>query len=546
MQPTHVLCPDCGFANQLDTHCCAYCGTTPIAGDQGGMKTITTEVDRRSSANSTSVNAISPTMPAPSGGGELQPGTFLGSKKRYHIEQLLGRGGFSATYRAYDTQLQRACVVKQLLIHATWDDDVIQAAQQGFHREVRLLSTLNSPGHPNIPDIYDVLEEHDCLVMKYIEGSNLHTILQMRNGPLPLMEALGYIRDICSALVYMHSHEPTPVMHRDIKPENILLGADKRVWLIDFGLAKVSLGESLHASHSLVAGTRGYTPIEQWQGAAATRSDIYALAATLHTLLTGNLPTVSRAPSLEPHQRHTGAILPEVAALIARGMAEEVSGRPTAQEFLIALEALIAPTTIQHHLHTPDGALLPDAQTLVAWCEQHWQQAVAWLYDRLPDQVTVAWDDTKLVEVLRRSVKAYPTDRDAGLDMAVALLDPAGFGSAAPTLVVDKQVIAFDTRAAQPINVQPLRFVNNGRRYVHAHIARPSWMSTPNPTLALIPGQQATVIFGIDIQGPRLYGWVSDAIEVRQRARTLAQIRVRVTCLSWLQHMWQIASASFL
>jgi serine/threonine protein kinase len=544
VQPTRVLCPQCGSANRLDAQCCAGCGATLVAGGQERTGTIPTVAAGEPIANSTPATATSLTMAVPSFGEELQPGTFLGPNNRYCIDQLLGRGGFSATYRAYDTQLQRACVVKQLIIDPNWNGDMIQAAQQGFHREVQLLSTLNSPGHPNIPDIYDVLEEHDCLVMKYIEGPNLRTILQQREGPLPLVEALGYVRDICSALAYMHSREPTPVLHRDIKPENILLGVDKRVWLIDFGLAKASLGNSVHASRSLVAGTRGYTPIEQWLGAATTRSDIYALAVTLHTLLTGNLPVVGSADSLDPCQTHISAIPPEVEALIAQGMAEEVSDRPTAREFLIALEALITPITIQRGLHAPDGAHLPDAQALVTWCEQHWQLAVAWLYNRLPDQVLVAWGDTDLVEVLHRSVKVYPTERDAGLDMALALLDPAGFGAAVPTLTVDKQVITFDMRTAQPINVQAVRLINSGRRYVRAHIARPSWMSTPNPTVALIPDQHGAVIFRIDIRGPRLHGWVSGTIEVRQRSGTLAQIRVQVTCLSWLQHVWQIVSAS--
>lgn len=517
--------------------------------------------------------------------GAFLPGTLLGPGNRYRIDRLLGKGGFSATYLAYDTQLERACVVKQLVVDPTWDDGIFQAARQGFRREVELLSTLNSPGHPHIPEIYEGLEERSCLVMKYIEGANLRMVLQQHGGPLPLVEALGYARAICSALIYMHSRQPQPVLHRDIKPENIVLGSDGRVWLIDFGLAKAIVEQAAPSSNSLIAGTPGYTPVEQWRGVAEPRSDVYALAATLYTLLTGWAPPVGSGDPPEPLQQRNRAIMPAVEVLIARGMAEDVASRPTAQAFLAALEALLisppplvhgfqasdgtpladdqalvawyeqqqqhvetllSPLPFVHGFQAPDGTLLGDDQALTAWCEQHWQQAAVWLYSCLPDQVPAGWGNTKLVDDLRRCVRSHPSDPDAGLDMALALLDPQGFAAAVPTLDVDKAVLDFDTRCAPSVDVRPLTLTNTSRRYVRAHVARPSWVSTTQPTVALIPGQCSTMILRVNLRRPRFRGWIGGPIQVRQHGRTLVQIPVQVVCLSWLHYVWRIASASFL
>src|SRR5262245_23892214 len=108
MQPAHVFCPQCGSTNQLDAYRCIGCGTRLIGDTQECIGTTTTVAAGESPANSTLITAASPTIPASSPfAGELQHGTLLGLNNRYRIDQLLGRGGFSATYLAYDTQLQR-------------------------------------------------------------------------------------------------------------------------------------------------------------------------------------------------------------------------------------------------------------------------------------------------------------------------------------------------------------------------------------------------------------------------------------------------------
>jgi serine/threonine protein kinase len=271
-----VTCPQCERPVRAGALYCGGCGV--------GLPTITPPTR----STYLTRNRASPRQT----GEELLPGTLLGMHNRYQIDCLLGRGGFGQAYRAYDTQLQRYCVLKRMVLHPAWGEHQRQVMRQNFQREARLRVTLNSRGHPHIPDIYEYLDEDDCLVMKYIEGQHLGQVLDGRTTPLPIETALRYARDICSALVYMHSHTPEPVLHRDIKPSNLMTDREGRVWLIDFGIARehtVTLSQN-DPHTTLPRGTPGFTPPEQWGGAAEPRSDVYALATTLRTLLTKVYP----------------------------------------------------------------------------------------------------------------------------------------------------------------------------------------------------------------------------------------------------------------
>ena len=288
---------------------------------------------------------------------DFPPETCLGPGGRYRIELVLGGGGFGLAYQAFDQRLERPCVVKQLVVQdAPAESDYLQHVQASFAREARLLATLNTPGHPNLPEIYEYLPDQHCLVMKYIAGQSLQGVLQRRKAPLPVALALRYGRDVAAALVYMHGRcnaqgEPTPVLHRDIKPDNILLDSTERIWLIDFGLAW-----ALHNQHELAAagydqsaGTPGYTALEQWQGHAEPRSDVYALAATLHVLLTNVRPTVNLVealahgvwPALPPVRHINPEVSEELAQLIQRATAPTVHERPDAATFLHALDTIL-------------------------------------------------------------------------------------------------------------------------------------------------------------------------------------------------------------
>lgn len=248
-------------------------------------------------------------------------------------------------YLAYDTALRRECVIKRLHLSPRRSDPV--PLLRYFEHEALLLASLNTPGHPTIPEIYEYLPVEHCLVMKYIAGQSLRALLNSRTEPLAEAVALRLVRDVCSALAYMHGKEPEPVLHLDVKPDNILIGGDGRVWLVDFGLARGALpGERAERC----AGTPGFAPPEQWRGEAEQRSDIYALALTLYALLTNYIPRglalhaliTDSLPSLPPIVQLNPTVRPEVIRLVAWGGAPAVAERPTARQFLAAIEALLA------------------------------------------------------------------------------------------------------------------------------------------------------------------------------------------------------------
>jgi eukaryotic-like serine/threonine-protein kinase len=240
---------------------------------------------------------------------------------RYRIVNLIGQGGFGAVYRAWDLNLKRPCAVKENL-------DISAEAQKQFDREVQLLANLH---HSNLPRIYDCFflpGMGQYLVMDFIEGQDLQSMLEAR-GPLPEAEVIPWIRQICEALDYMHSQSP-PVIHRDIKPANIIITPQGRAMLVDFGISKV-YDPQLKTTVGARAVTPGFSPWEQYgQGSTDNRSDIYALGATLYALLTGQEPPESIAlmggvaALVSPRELN-----PTIAPHVAQAIEQALQSRPT-------------------------------------------------------------------------------------------------------------------------------------------------------------------------------------------------------------------------
>ena len=252
---------------------------------------------------------------------------------RYRIVKLLGQGGFGAVYKVWDLNLNRACALKENL--DTWSE-----AERQFMREAQVLASLAHPNLPHVSDYFSVPEQGQYLVMELVEGEDLESLVQ-RQGPLAPHQALHWIGQIADALQYMHNQHP-PVIHRDIKPANIRITPDGRAVLVDFGLAKV-YDSHLKTTVGARAVTEGYSPPEQYgTGSTDARTDIYALAATLYTLLTGQQPqeSVQRIVNdqVELVDRTNAQIKPEVGQAIARSMSLNPSHRYQAvQEFKLAL-----------------------------------------------------------------------------------------------------------------------------------------------------------------------------------------------------------------
>jgi tetratricopeptide (TPR) repeat protein len=207
-----------------------------------------------------------PPMPA------LKPGARLGP---YEVESKLGEGGMGEVFRAIDTRLGRPVAIK-------FAQERFSAR---FDREARAISSLN---HPNICTLYDIGPNY--LVMELLEGDTLAA--RLKNGPLPVDQALRYASQIAAALADAHEHG---IVHRDLKPANIIL-SKSGVKVLDFGIASLEGDQTLTGSR-LVMGTPAYMAPEQREGKPAdARTDLYSFGCVLYEMLTGDRATPDRKP----------------------------------------------------------------------------------------------------------------------------------------------------------------------------------------------------------------------------------------------------------
>ncbi len=217
---------------------------------------------------------------------------------RYKILNLIKRGGMGVIYMAEDLHLERTCAVKELLIDfSNTSSEDINRAVENFKREARILAELH---HTNLPKVYDYFVSKDkyFLVMDYIKGDDLLSLLNRRSGGFPEEIVTKWLFQLCNVLDYLHTHDP-PIIYRDVKPSNIMLREkDKSLILIDFGIAVIS-GGTLPLKKRDSLGTLGYVSPEQCDGKASPAGDIYSLGATAYHLLTGHLPPMFAESTLK-------------------------------------------------------------------------------------------------------------------------------------------------------------------------------------------------------------------------------------------------------
>ena len=214
----------------------------------------------------------------------LKPGTVLDG--RYNIVKALKAGGMGAVYRAKDTRLEQICAVKEML---SKEGDDFEYYKKRFLSEARFLADLRHPGIPRVTD-YFTHKKRYYLVMDYLEGVDLLAYIADECNAVGIDEetVVKWTIEICDILVYLHGQKPVPILHRDLKPSNIFLRKDKKLMLIDFGLARTVNPDSL--GQKTIVGTLGYAPMEQYQGHPDPRSDIYSLSGVMHFLLTAVQP----------------------------------------------------------------------------------------------------------------------------------------------------------------------------------------------------------------------------------------------------------------
>jgi serine/threonine protein kinase len=235
---------------------------------------------------------------------QLKAGSFLQGGK-YKIENVLGQGGFGITYLATQELLDRKVCIKEFFFKEYCERDeatshvslgtqsnheLVERFMTKFLKEARTISQLE---HPHIIRIHDIFKENNTAyyVMDYIEGESLADIVN-HYGALPESEAVGYIKQVASALDFIHQRN---INHLDIKPANIMVRrSDSKAILIDFGLSKQYDAQGGQTSTTPVGISHGYAPMEQYNvggvSAFSPQTDIYSLGATLYKLVTGNTP----------------------------------------------------------------------------------------------------------------------------------------------------------------------------------------------------------------------------------------------------------------
>lgn len=218
--------------------------------------------------------------------------TMLGN--RYQVVSVLGYGAMGAVYLAEDKRLVgRRCAIKENRPNTNDGPEVHSRIREQFLAEASVLARLDHPNLPKVSD-YFVENEHEYLVMDYVEGEDLDSMLQRVQEPLPEESVLDWADQVLDAMAYLHNQRPQPIIHRDIKPANIRLNLQGSVKLVDFGLVKLLDTSNPQTKVELRGlGTPAYAPLEQFASSdehTDTRSDIYALGATMYHLLTNMYP----------------------------------------------------------------------------------------------------------------------------------------------------------------------------------------------------------------------------------------------------------------
>src|SRR5215469_1795776 len=296
-----MQCPKCNLENGPNAPKCVRCGLVlneldlTVLGDHDAEQTLGGPEDSRgSAADGPDSSGTAEDWAAPksvSGRAALTPrgtlgvGTLLG--ERYEILAMLGQGGMGAVYKARDQELDRVVALKVIRPELTTNPDILKR----FKQELILARQVT---HRNVIRIFDLgqAEGLKFITMEFLEGQDLRVELTKR-GKFSPEDAARIILQISRALEVAHGEG---VVHRDLKPQNIMLDANGRAYVMDFGIARSAYLPGMTQTGALI-GTPEYMSPEQAKGEQLDeRSDLFSLGVIFYELLAGNSPYYSETP----------------------------------------------------------------------------------------------------------------------------------------------------------------------------------------------------------------------------------------------------------
>ena len=266
---------------------------------------------------------------------------------RYELEEKIGSGGMAEVYKAHDRLLARPVAVK--ILHEAYRSDI--EFIERFHREAKSAARLS---HPNIVSIYDVgVSGNDhFIVMEYVQSSTLKKKIQ-DEGPLSLLTATQIAKDIASGLTHAHANN---IVHCDIKPHNILMTADGRAKITDFGIARAVTESTLTYGGSVIGSVHYFSPEQARGGSITPKSDVYSLGIVMYEMLTNRLPFTGENPiaiamkhieeeAISP-SRYRPQIPPMLEAIVCRAMSKSPEIRPSSFELVQELSNVEAALSV--------------------------------------------------------------------------------------------------------------------------------------------------------------------------------------------------------
>ncbi|HSP17509.1 MAG TPA: serine/threonine-protein kinase [Thermoanaerobaculia bacterium] len=286
-----AICVWCGFDRlEESAELCAVCGQTPDSHSVTIVKTADgVPTEERTPATMPQVDRV--------------------FASRYHIVEVVGRGGMGSVFRVTDERDRGTYALK--VLHAAAGGS--SWSLKRFRREAEILGRI---AHPAVPKIHDfgVVDDSMYLLTDFIDGTNLRDVIA-GSGALPVGEVVRIGSEVADCLNAAHEHG---VVHRDMKPHNVMLTRDGQVRLIDFGVARdAAVNATAITATGFTVGTPQYMSPEQFNGVRVdARSDIYSLGVVLFEASTGRLPFHGDTPTALG-MKHVGEPPPHPRALRA-------------------------------------------------------------------------------------------------------------------------------------------------------------------------------------------------------------------------------------